>query len=116
MLVKLGIIAAVLIVGGLIFSSEINGLFPSTSNSLVGSIKEDTEEIGTKATESLEKRLDLSIDKVVEKTNEQINSGINDVKDSSKNIIPNEIKKFNPLESIGNIFNPKESHNSEKPN
>lgn len=115
MFIKLGIIAAILVVGGLIFSSEINGLFPNTSNSLVDSLKEDTEGIGTKATESVEKRLDVSIDKVVEKTNEQINSGINDVKDSSKNIFQNEITKFNPLDAIGNIFKPQESDNSEKP-
>lgn len=105
MFIKLGIIGVILIVGGLIFSSEINGLFPNTSSSVVESLKKDVGGIGTKATESVEKRLDVSIDKVVEKTNQQINSGINEAKNSSKNILSNELEKFNPIETIGNIFN-----------
>jgi hypothetical protein len=105
-----------LIVGGLIFSSEINGLFPNTSNSVVESLKEDVGEISTKATESVEKRLDKSIDNVVEKTNEQVNSGINNVKESSKNILSNEVEKLNPVKVIENIFNqPQEFDDSEKP-
>lgn len=114
MFLKLGIIGAILIAGGLIFSSEINGLFPNTSNSVVESLKEDVGGIGTKATESVEKRLDTSIDKVVEKTSEQINSGINNAKESSKDILSNKIEKFNPVDTIGNIFKPQDS-DSEKP-
>ena len=117
MFIKLGIIGAILIVGGLIFSSEIHGLFPNTSNSVVESLKEDVGGIGTKATESVEKRLDVSIDKVVEKTNQQINSGIIDAKNSSKNILSTNLEKFNPIETIGNIFNKsQETDSSDKPN
>lgn len=114
MFIKLGIIGAILIVGGLVFSSEINGLFPNTSNSVVDSLKEDVGGIGTKATESVEKRLDVSIDKVVEKTNQQINSGINDAKSSSKNILSNELEKFNPIGAIENVFNKSQESNSSK--
>ena len=41
MLIKLGIIAAVLILGGMMFSTEITTLFPSTSALLADSLKDD---------------------------------------------------------------------------
>ncbi|MBT3328942.1 MAG: hypothetical protein HN384_03265, partial [Nitrosopumilus sp.] len=65
MFIKLGIIAGILILGGMIFSNEIDTLFPSTSTNVVNSLKEDVSNFGTKATDSVEKRIDESIDKIV---------------------------------------------------
>ena len=58
MFIKLGIIAGVLILGGMIFSNEIDSLFPSTSASVVDSLKEDVSNFGAKASDSVEKRID----------------------------------------------------------
>ena len=41
MLIKLGIIAAIIILGGMVFSNEIDTLFPSTSATVVNSLKDD---------------------------------------------------------------------------
>ncbi len=113
MFLKLGIICAILILGGLVFSSEINELFPSTSGSIVESLNEDISGIGTTVTESVEKRLDTSIDKIVEKTSEQINTEINDVKEFSNNILSDELEKLNSLGAIVDLFSNKPQESNE---
>ena len=134
MLIKLGIIAAVLILGGMIFSTEITTLFPSTSALLADSLKDDINALNEKVTNSAENRLDTSIDKtiqsvsdsvyegitqtgdeLVENVNKKISEGItetgNNVKtqivessESSKEIFVNEVSGFDPFSFIKNIF------------
>ena len=115
MFIKLGIIVGILILGGMIFSNEIDTLFPSTSANVVNSLKEDVSNFGTKATDSVEKRIDESIDKIVDKTGDtitneisetgdKISDKISDVKESSKQTINEKFSDFNPIKSIQNIF------------
>ena len=134
MLIKLGIIAAVLILGGMVFSTEITTLFPSTSALLADSLKDDINAFNEKVTNSAENRLDTSIDKtiqsvsdsvyqgitetgdkLVENVNEKISEGItetgNNIKtqivessESSKEILVNEVSGFDPFSFIKNIF------------
>lgn len=134
MLIKLGIIAAVLILGGMMFSAEITELFPSTSVLLADSLKDDINALNEKVTNSAENRLDTSIDKtiqsvsdsvyqgitetgdkLVENVNEKISEGITETGDniktqivesseSSKEILVNEVSGFDPFSFIKNIF------------
>ena len=134
MLIKLGIIAAVLILGGMMFSTEITALFPNTSAILSDSLKNDINGLNTKITNSAENRLDTSIDKtiqsvsdsvyqgitetgdkLVENVNEKISEGITETGDnikteiiesseSSKEILTNKISDFDPFSFIKNIF------------
>ena len=134
MLIKLGIIAAVLILGGMIFSTEITTLFPSTSALLADSLKDDINALNEKVTNSAENRLDTSIDKtiqsvsdsiyqgitetgdkLVENVNEKISEGITETGDniktqivesseSSKEILVNEVSGFDPFNFIKNLF------------
>ena len=134
MLIKLGIIAAVLILGGMMFSTEITALFPSTSALLADSLKDDINALNEKVTNSAENRLDTSIDsaiqsvsdsvyegitetgdKLVENVNEKISQGITETGDnvksqivessqSSKETLVNEVSGFDPLSFIKNIF------------
>ena len=134
MLIKLGIIAAVLILGGMMFSTEITTLFPSTSALLADSLKDDINTLNEKVTNSAENRLDTSIDKtiqsvsdsiyqgitetgdkLVENVNEKISEGITEAGDnikneiiesseSSKENITNEISSIDPFSFIKNIF------------
>ncbi len=134
MLIKLGIIAAVLILGGMMFSTEITELFPSTSALLADSLKDDINALNEKVTNSAENRLDTSIDKtiqsvsdsvyqgitetgdkLVENVNEKISEGITETGDniktqivesseSSKEILVNEVSGFDPFSFIKNIF------------
>ena len=134
MLIKLGIIGAILILGGMMFSTEITTLFPSTSALLSDSLKNDINSLNDKITNSAENRLDTSIDrtiqsvsdsvyegitdtgdKLVENVNEKISEGITDTGDNiktqivessqlTKEVIVNEVSEFNPLNFIKNIF------------
>jgi len=134
MLIKLGIIAAVLILGGMMFSTEITTLFPSTSALLADSLEDDINTFNEKITNSAENRLDTSIDKtiqsvsdsiyqgitetgdkLVENVNEKISEGITETGDniktqivesseSSKEILVNEVSGFDPFNFIKNLF------------
>ena len=134
MLIKLGIIGAVLVLGGMMFSTEIITLFPNTSALLADSLKDDINGLNEKVTNSAENRLDTSIDKtiqsisdsvydgitetgdkLVENVNEKISEGITETGDnikmgiiesgeSSKDILANEVSNFDPFSFIQNIF------------
>ncbi len=134
MLIKLGIIVAVFVLGGMMFSTEITALFPNTSVLLSDSLKNDINSLNTKITNSAENRLDTSIDKtiqsvsdsvyegitetgdkLVENVNEKISEGITETGDnikteiiesseSSKEILTNKISDFDPFSFIKNIF------------
>ena len=134
MLIKLGIIVAIFVLGGMMFSTEITALFPNTSALLSDSLKNDINAVNTKITNSAENRLDTSIDKtiqsvsdsvyqgitetgdkLVENVNEKISEGITETGDnitteiiesseSSKEILTNKISDFDPFSFIKNIF------------
>ena len=134
MLIKLGIIGAVLVLGGMMFSTEIITLFPNTSALLSDSLKDDINGLNEKVTNSAENRLDDSIDKtiqsisdgvyegitetgdkLVENVNEKISQGITETGDnvksqivessqSSKETLVNEVSGFDPFSFIKNIF------------
>ena len=115
MFIKLGIIAGIVILGGMIFSNEIDTFFPTTSATVVDSLKDDVANIGSQASNSVEQRIDESIDKIVDTTSDKITNEIHEagdkiseeiteVKESSTNAINEEISNFNPVESIQNIF------------
>ena len=134
MLIKLGIIGAVLVLGGMMFSTEIITLFPNTSALLSDSLKDDINGLNEKVTNSAENRLDSSIDKtiqsisdsvyegitetgdkLVENVNEKISQGITETGDnvksqivessqSSKETLVNEVSGFDPLSFIKKIF------------
>ena len=115
MFIKLCIIVGVVILGGMIFSNEIDTLFPATSATVFDSLKNDVSNFGSKASDSVEQRIDSSIDKIVDKTTESISeeiseagdkvtNKISDAKESSQNVIKEEISNFNLIESIQSIF------------
>jgi len=115
MLIKLGIIAGIVILGGMIFSTEIGNIFPTTSATVFDSFMDDATNFGTTASDSVDQRIDESLDKIVDKTSNSITNEIseagnkitNDIskaKESSQKIINEEISNFNPIESIQNIF------------
>ncbi len=115
MFIKLGIIIGIVILGGVIFSTEIDNLFPTTSASVTDSLKDDLSNFGTKASDSVEKRIDESIDKIVDKTGnaitneiseagDKISGKVSEAKESSQKMIDDNISNFNPIEFIQSIF------------
>ena len=107
MFIKLGIIAGIVILGGVIFSTEINNIFPSTSAAVVDSLKTDVVDLSTKTSDSIEQRIDESIDQIVTETNNagnKISNEIHEAQESSQKLIAEEISDFNPIESLQNLF------------
>ena len=115
MFIKLGIIVGIIILGGMIFSNEIDSFLPTTSTTVVDSLKNDMNIFGTKALDSVEQRIDSSIDKIVDKTSESISNEISnvgdkvsneisDAKESSQKSIKEKVSTFDPIKSIQNIF------------
>ena len=115
MFIKLGIIIGIIILGGMIFLNEIDSFLPTTSATVVESLKNDMNIFGTKALDSVEQRIDSSIDKIVDKTSESISNEISnvgdkvsneisDVKESSQKSIKEKVSNFDPIKSIQNIF------------
>jgi len=115
MFIKLGIIAGIVILGGMIFSTEIDNIFPTTAATVSDSLIDDVTNFGTKASDSVEQRIDESIDKITDKTSnsitneiseagDKITNEISEAKESSQKIINEKISNFNPIESIQNIF------------
>ena len=115
MFIKLGIIAGIVILGGMIFSTEIGNIFPTTSASIFDSLMDDVTNFGTNAVDSADQRIDESIDKIVDKTSNsltneiseagnKISNNISEAKESSQKTITEEISNFNPIESITNFF------------
>ncbi len=115
MLIKLGIIAGIVILGGMIFSTEIGNIFPTTSAIVFDSFMDDVTNFGATASNSVDQRIDESLDKIVDKTSNsitneiseagnKISNNISEAKESSQKTITEEISNFNPIESITNFF------------
>ncbi len=81
MLIKLGIIGTVLVLGGMMFSTEIITLFPNTSALLSDSLKDDINGLNEKVTNSAENRLDASIDKTIQSISDSVYEGITETGD-----------------------------------
>ena len=115
MFIKLGIIAGVVILGGMIFSNEIDNLFPTTSATVLDSLKSDVSDFSSQALDSVEERIDDSIDEIIDKTSDSIaneisdagdkvSSRISEAKESSQKIINEEISNFNFIEYIQSFY------------
>jgi len=67
MLLKLGILGVILIIGGIVFSGEIQEFFPNTSTDGVNSIKSDVKILTSKSIESAEDKIEISMKKTESK-------------------------------------------------
>lgn len=63
MLLKLGIIASIVIIGGIIFSAEIQEIFPNSSTTGVNSLKTDVKLIASESIDSAEQKIDSTVEK-----------------------------------------------------
>ena len=107
MFIKLAIIAGIVIIGLAIFSSEIETFFPSTSTTVIDSLKEDVSNIGTRATDTVTERIDESIDRTGETitaeitgAGERISEEISGAQEASQDAITDEISGIDPIRSI----------------
>jgi len=102
MLIKLGIIAGIVILGVMIFATEIENISPTTATA-IDSLNDDVTHFGTEASDSIEQRIDES-GKIVNEASNTLTNEITEAKESSEKIINEGISNFDPIESIKNIF------------
>ena len=102
MLIKLGIIAGIVILGVMIFATEIENISPTTATA-IDSLNDDVTNFCIKASDSIEEGIDES-GKIVNEASNTLTNEITEAKESSQKIINEEISNFNPIESIKNIF------------
>ncbi len=67
MLLKIALLGSILIVGGIIFSSQIQEIFPNTSTDGVNSLKSDISSLTSKSIDKAEEKIESSVDKAEEK-------------------------------------------------
>ena len=111
MLIKLGIIAGIVVLAGIIFSNEIDTLFPTTSATVIDSFKDDVTDLGEKASNSVEQRLDNSIDTIADTTSNSITNEVSEAGEKITTEISKEVSNFDPVESIKTIFTGKSNSN-----
>lgn len=70
MLLKIGIIASILVVGGIVFSSEIQTIFPNTSATAAESLEADVTSLTSKTFDAAEEKIESSYDTVETKFTE----------------------------------------------
>lgn len=112
MLKKIIVIASILTIGVFVFSSEITGMFPNFTNTVIEPMKENANVLGTRTVESVENGLDSSI-KAVDETSNKISNKINTAKESSKDQLSEKISQVNPIKSVDDIFKNEPSHEPE---
>ena len=126
MFIKLGIIVGIVILGGMVFSTEIDNIFPSTSATVFDSLKDDVTNFGSQASNSVGRGIGEWVGKITDKTSDTITNEISEAGDkltgeiseakkSSQQIISEEISNFNPVESIQNIFTGNSNSQNSKP-
>ena len=115
MFIKIGIIAGIIILGGMIFSNEITNLFPTTSAAVTDTLKNDITNFTTQSSNSIEERINSSTDKIVNKTSvslfEQISDTGNEITgqiskaaESSQKTVQKGIEGFDPIKYLQNVL------------
>jgi len=93
MMIKLVIIGAVLLVGGIIFSNEINQLLPEFSTNIFDSAKKDLNQMKDSTIQTTEtigagmKTVSDDINDFAESTAEQLSEGVKDLSESALQVI-----------------------------
>ena len=67
MLLKIAVLGSILIVGGIIFSSQIQETFPNASTDGVNSLKSDVSSLTSKSINKAEEKIESSVYKAEEK-------------------------------------------------
>ena len=107
MLIKLGIITGIVILGGMIFYNEIDSIFPSTTAVINDALSDDINSLGTRASDSVQERLDESIGVAgnaitegIGSTDQQVSGQLHEVGESSKDAVTDVLSSLNPITLI----------------
>ena len=89
MFLKIAVLGSILIVGGIVFSSQIQEIFPNTSTDGVNSLKSDVNSLTSKSINKMEEKIESSVEQAEEKLTEFGHQTIQ----SAENKIESSVKK-----------------------
>jgi len=120
MLIKMAIIGAILVGGGLIFANEINQFLPETSVNLLDSVKNDFEKIKDDTVQNAETRVEGTmvtvtneLNNIQEKSSELLSKSAQEVADSTQKGIEGITKTTQATIFGGNGNNKNTNYNEE---
>lgn len=99
MLIKIGIVAGLVILGGMIFYNELGTLFPSTVSTVPESLAEDVEKLGGEATGFVEERISESAMQIESMTDEAASGIVENIQGAQDRIIEG-ASSINPIEPL----------------
>ena len=97
MMLKIAIIGSILVIGGIIFSTQIQEIFPNTSSDGVNSLKSDISSLTTKSIQTVEEEVNSSVEKVENKITEIGNQTVNKAEETIKSSINETETKFSEI-------------------
>jgi len=103
MLIKIGIVAGLVILGGMIFYNELDALFPSTASTVPESLAEDVEKLGGEATGFVEERINESAMQLESMTGEAASGIVENIQGVQERIIGG-ASSMNPIEPLQEIL------------
>ena len=76
MLLKIAVLGSILIIGGIIFSSQIQEIFPNTSTDGVNSLKSDISSLTSKSIDKAEEKLTDFGHQTIQSTEKKIETSV----------------------------------------
>lgn len=107
MMIKLAIIGTILLAGGIIFSNEINQLFPNSSSNFLDSVTNDFEKITDDTVETVETGFGGVI--------ETVNGEVENFKDNSVNMLSENFNEISKSTQEAIFFGKIENEQNENP-
>ena len=97
MILKIAILGSILIVGGIIFSSQIQEIFPNTSSEGINSLKSDVSSLTTSSIETVGEKIESSVEKAENKITELGNQTVKKAEDTIESSIKETETKFSEI-------------------
>lgn len=97
MMLKIAIIGSILIAGGIIFSSQIQEIFPNTSSDGANSLKSDISSLTTKSIETVGEKVESSVEKAENKITEFGHQTVKKAEDTIESSVKETETKFTEI-------------------
>ena len=103
MLLKYAIIAGLVVLGGMVFYTEINKVLPNTASTMPASLQADAEKIGDDATTFVSERLDETSQTLEQVANDTVHSVAGNVQIVQEQVTDG-ASALNPIDQIQNVL------------
>ena len=103
MFIKLGIVAGLVVLGGMIFYNELGSLFPSTVSTVPESLSKDVEKLGGEATDFVEERIGESAARLGNVTDGAAGGLFENIQGAQERIIDG-AASINPIEPLQKVL------------